>query len=171
MCCLLRNISALVSTSCPEGMWNSVRLNKDEVFLSKPYIQQRSNHHILCMLDIVPHSSFIILHIFDLQRLIFAKNIHLQRKILVTLHRNDKAVRWQTAPFWKAGILAIRSCGIYLSLRRFDIWLTEAGDECSFKREFCDSAGGSFSSLAANGLRMDVNPSLLLYRFCVSAGR
>lgn len=32
-------------------------------------MQHGSNHHILCMLDIVPHLSFMILHIFNPQHL------------------------------------------------------------------------------------------------------
>lgn len=84
-------------------------------------MQHGSNHHILCMLDIVPHLSFMILHIFNPQHLavIFKEKIIW---ISVTLRPDDKLKDDRQSFEKKAQILAIRSCGIYLRPHGFDIW-------------------------------------------------
>ena len=86
-------------------------------------MQHGSNHHILCMLDIVPHLSFMVLHIFNLQHLTVIFKEEIISSVRSRLHCVPKISRKMTgSPLKKAEILAIRSCGIYLSLHRFDIW-------------------------------------------------
>ena len=59
-------------------------------------------------------------------------------------------------------------CSLSEPAEIFFVWLHEAGDECSFQGELCNSAAIFLARLAANDFRMDGNLSLVLECFCVS---